>query len=81
MLLKKCWGSPGTKMTLSLVMNECKSLLQSWGRHVLEDVRGREIPQGSVDSAQMEGVVSGNSLGSGFRQRGFQGTLSQYIPF
>ena len=38
---KKCWGSPGTEMTLPLVVNEVKSLLQSWGRHVLEDLRGR----------------------------------------
>ena len=81
MLRKKCWGSPGTETTLSLVMNEFRFLLQSWGRHVLEDLRGREIPQGSMDSTQMEGEVSGNSLGSVLCLRGFQETLSQYIPF
>lgn len=57
------------------------SLPQSGGRGVSEDLRGGEIPQGSVASTQMEGEVSGNSLGSVLCLRGFQETLSQYIPF
>lgn len=61
-LWKKHWQSPRTEMPLSLVMGEFKSLLQSWGRHVLEDLKRREILQGSIDSTQTQRKVSRNSL-------------------
>lgn len=46
-------GEPQERDDLSLVMDEFWSMLQSWGRHVLEDLR-RGIPQGSMDSTQMQ---------------------------
>ena len=73
-------GAPGQRWPCHWLWMS-SSLPQSGGRGVSEDLRGGEIPQGSVASTQMEGEVSGNSLGSVLCLRGFQETLSQYIPF
>lgn len=73
-------GEPQERDDLSLVMDEFKSMLQSWGRHVLEDLR-REIPQGSVDSTQVQRKVSENFLGSVFCLRRFQEALFSTFRF
>lgn len=52
---------------------------QSWGSQVL-GARGKDIPQGMVDSTRVHRAVSRSFPGSVLFPMGFQETLSQCIP-
>lgn len=77
MIGKNAGEGPRTEMTLPL-MNEVKSLLQSWGRHVLEDLRGRFLEAAWILPRWKE--VSGNSLGSVLCLRGSKRHYLSTIP-